>query len=108
MHKVDITTLFTGVCSAVLMANAITINAVHQAQAKSQNTSIAQASKLPETKKLMQDDQALPTMNRTQAMRLEAETGHINQAADNVLKPKTPLPREHRRSVASKEYKPVN
>jgi hypothetical protein len=43
--------------------------------------------RMEETKLLYNDDSLLPGQNRTQAMRLEAETGHINPEADSVLEP---------------------
>ncbi len=43
---------------------------------------------MPETQKLLNNDAILPGQNRTQAMALEAETGHINPQADAVLAPK--------------------
>lgn len=37
------------------------------------------------TQELIKHDDLLPGQNRTQAMRLEAETGHINPAEDAVV-----------------------
>ncbi len=105
MHKVDVTTLFTGVCSAVIVANAITLDAVHQAQAHTQAGSVVRVAKLHETNRLIQNDNLMPGLNRTQAMRLEAETGHVNAAADNVLKPKPLVAGEHHRSIAAKSIR---
>ena len=42
---------------------------------------------LPETQKLLQNDNLFPSQSRTQAMQLEAETGHINPQEDAVLSP---------------------
>lgn len=51
------------------------------------NTSVNQHNNLPETKKLLQNDRLFPGINRTYAMRLEAETGHLWPAVDRVLMP---------------------
>ncbi len=40
---------------------------------------------LPESRALLNDDNLLPTQNRTQAMNLEAQTGHINPEEDQVI-----------------------
>ncbi len=48
---------------------------------------------LPETEKLIHNDSLFPGQNRTQAMRLEAGTGHINAHEDSVLAPKMGRPR---------------
>jgi len=47
----------------------------------------AKSGKLPETELLKNNDALLPGQNRTQAMRLEAETGGITPYADSQLKP---------------------
>jgi hypothetical protein len=40
---------------------------------------------LPESRALINDDNLLPTQNRTQAMNLEAQTGHINPEEDQII-----------------------
>jgi len=40
---------------------------------------------LPKTNALINDDNLLPTQNRTQAMQLEAQTGHIAPYQDKVI-----------------------
>ena len=47
----------------------------------------ARRSSLPETQLLYNNDWLVPTQNRTQAMGLEAETGHINPYVDSILRP---------------------
>jgi hypothetical protein len=42
---------------------------------------------LPEYQLLHENDHLVPGMNRTYAMRLEAETGHITPEVDSALKP---------------------
>ena len=41
----------------------------------------------PESELLLNKDNLVPTQNRTQAMRLEAETGRINPQVDSTLRP---------------------
>jgi hypothetical protein len=53
---------------------------------QSMQQSANQGTNLPETRKLMNNGNLFPTQNRTQSMRLEAETGHINPTEDAVLK----------------------
>jgi hypothetical protein len=57
-------------------------------QITSQAAPQGMGSNLPETRRLINNKQLLPTLNRTQAMRLEAETGHLTPAEDAVLKNK--------------------
>jgi hypothetical protein len=45
------------------------------------------------TNALLQNDNLMPTMNRTYAMRLEAETGHTFPVVDNAVKPYVPQPK---------------
>jgi hypothetical protein len=47
----------------------------------------ARQTNLPEAQLLQKNDNLLPGQNRTQAMRLEAETGHINPQVDSAMKP---------------------
>lgn len=45
---------------------------------------------LRETNVLLKNDQLAPTQNRTQAMRLEAATGHVNPEVDAKVAPLLP------------------
>lgn len=47
----------------------------------------APRSNMRETGLLYNNDNIMPGQNRTQAMRLEAETGHINPQVDRAVKP---------------------
>jgi hypothetical protein len=52
--------------------------------------------RLPETEKLLQNDSLLPGQNRTQAMILESQTGHINPQEDSILAPKKNINNQHK------------
>jgi hypothetical protein len=52
--------------------------------------------RLPETEKLINNDSLLPGQNRTQAMVLESETGHINPQEDSILAPKKNINNQHK------------
>lgn len=51
---------------------------------------------LPETQLLLQNDNLFPGQSRTQAMSLEAETGHLTPAEDAVLIPMLRKRNRHR------------
>jgi hypothetical protein len=86
---------------------------VAQSQANSESTwgngrkwgapagAVKQSGNMSETRLLYKNDSLVPTQNRTQAMRLEAETGRINPQVDAALKPylhkKQPPIRHHLR-----------
>jgi hypothetical protein len=55
----------------------------------------ANQKRLPETEKLIHNDSLFPGQNRTQAMVLESETGHINPQEDSVLAPKKNSNNQH-------------
>jgi hypothetical protein len=52
--------------------------------------------KLPETEKLIHNDSLFPGQNRTQAMILESESGHINPQEDSALAPKKNTNNQHK------------
>jgi hypothetical protein len=54
------------------------------------NTSASQPSDTKETQVLLNHDELLPTLNRTYAMRYEAENGHLWPDADQQIKPYLP------------------
>jgi len=77
MPKTDITSLVTMVSTLSLLAVVgLATGLAHQANAQN-NQAEQQKTALPQTTKLEQNDNLDPTVNRTQAMRTEAETGSI-------------------------------
>ena len=56
----------------------------HQSSATTNNTTSTNS--LPESKVLLQNDNVLPTQNRTQAMALEAENGKLPAGEEDELK----------------------
>jgi len=80
MAKANITSVVTMVSTLSLIAAASLATGLAD-QAKAQNKAWGQTDQqkgtLPETTKLEQNDNLDPTVNRTQAMRTEAETGTI-------------------------------
>jgi hypothetical protein len=77
MPKTNITSLVTVVSTLSLIAAAGLATGLAD-QAKAQNKQAEQQkTALPQTTKLEQNDNLDPTVNRTQAMRTEAETGSI-------------------------------
>jgi K+-sensing histidine kinase KdpD len=80
MQKINITSLVTMVSTLSLLAVAgLTTGLTDQARAQNKpwNQQDQQKPALPQTTKLQQNDNLDPTVNRTQAMRTEAETGSI-------------------------------
>ena len=80
MAKTDITSIVTMITTLSLIAAASLATGLAD-QATAQNKQWGQTEQqkgaLPETTKLEQNDNLDPTVNRTQAMRTEAETGTI-------------------------------
>lgn len=70
------------------LAQSRTVRERNQSMAGQSNS--GGANNLPETRKLYQNNNLFPGQSRTQAMRLEAETGHINPTEDAVLKNRKP------------------
>jgi hypothetical protein len=71
-------------------------NSSHQAQAKAgaaQAKTATPPADLKETQVLLKHDELLPTLNRTSAMRYEAENGHLGPGADEQIKPYLPKPK---------------
>jgi len=50
-------------------------------------------SNLPETQALLRHDELVPTLNRTYAMRYEAQYGHLWPAVDRQIAPYLPKPK---------------
>jgi hypothetical protein len=71
---------------AISQSRTVRENNHSMVQAKSRGAS----GNLPETQKLMNNNRLFPGQNRTQAMRIEAETGHLTPEEDAVLKHKRP------------------
>lgn len=93
MQKIDVTSLVTMV-STVSLLTVVAISTGFADQARAQNKpwnqpAHQQKPALPETTKLQQNDNLDPTVNRTQAMRAEAETGSIAPITGKPLIPVT-------------------
>jgi hypothetical protein len=83
MPKTNITSLVTMLSTmSLLAATGVTTLLAEQAEAQNrpwgQQPIKEQKQALPQTTKLEQNDNLDPTVNRTQAMRTEAETGSIS------------------------------
>lgn len=91
-HAVDL-------LAAVLLC--LSLDAAVAAQSIHSTSAVREAkTALPQTTKLEQNDNLAPTVNRTQAMRTEAETGSINPITGATVVPqkakttaKSPLPK---------------
>ncbi len=112
MPKTNITTLVTALCTVNILA-LVALTAGPENQASAQNKSFTRPqgqpeNNLPQTTKLEQNDNLDPTVNRTQAMRTEAETGSlapITGTRTTTARPKAPTPtRPIKRKKVLHEY----
>jgi hypothetical protein len=60
------------------------------------------------TQELMKHDDLLPGQNRTQAMRMEAETGHINPGEDAVVDKAIKDDRAREKTQSQSHRRPVH
>jgi hypothetical protein len=114
MLKTNITSLVTMVSALSLFAaTAFTTLLADQAEAQNrpwgQQPSNEQKQALPQTTKLEQNDNLDPTVNRTQAMRTEAETGSIAPitTAPKMGPVKSTKPKEPAKSLKGKKIEHI-
>ncbi len=70
---------------SVASANNIAKSDAHPALKHPSRGAAAASNQLPESKALVQNDNLVPTQNRTQAMALEAENGHLPAAQEQQM-----------------------